>query len=173
MSGRAKMNDQGGFTLIEVVIAIFLLMVGSLTILSLVDASTRNNFRVEQSQVVVNQLEAELERIKQLPYTEVALTATPSPSGDQQEPGWRVSGGQFALERDGTDLRPLVVNGTSLDAGGTVEGGTIDPDPTSFASGDIEGTVSRYVVWANDTRCPDSVCPGAQDIKRVVVAATL
>src|SRR5688572_31095765 len=102
MSGRAKMNDQGGFTLIEVVIAIFLLMLGSLTILSLVDASTRNNYRVEQSKVVVNQLEAELARIKRLPFTEVALTAAPSSSGDRQEPGWRVGGGQFVLERVGT-----------------------------------------------------------------------
>ncbi len=114
MSRREASTGQGGFTLIEVVIAIFLLMLGSLTILSLVDASTRNNYRVEQSQVVVNQLEGELERIKQLPFSEVALTSAPAHSADPDDPAWRASGGQFALERNGTDLRPLVVNGTAL-----------------------------------------------------------
>jgi type II secretory pathway pseudopilin PulG len=173
MSTRAKVNTQGGFTLIEVVIAIFLLMLGSLTILSLVDASTRNNYRVEQSQVTVNQLEAELERIKRLPFNEVALTTTPASSADQENPAWRVGGGQFALERDGTDLRPLVVNGGALEGGGTVTGGTLSATPTPFQSGDIGGTISRYVVWVNDTRCPETVCPGSQDIKRVIVAATL
>ena len=168
-----KGNGQGGFTLIEVVIAIFLLTLGSLTVLSLVDASTRNNYRVEQSQVAVNQLEAELERIKQLPFAEVALMSAPASSGDQDDPAWRVSGGQFALERDGSDMRPLVVNGTSLAAGGDVSGGTLDPAPTEFQSGDIGGTISRYVVWVNDDRCPEDVCPGSQDIKRVIVAATL
>jgi type II secretory pathway pseudopilin PulG len=166
-------NSQGGFTLIEVVIAIFLLMLGSLTILSLVDASARNNYRVEQSQVLTNQLEAELERIKQLPYDNVALVAAPSSSDSRDEPGWRVSGAQFALERDGTDLRPLVVNGATLEEGGSVSGGTLSATPTPFRSGDIAGTISRYVVWVNDTRCPDAVCPGSQDIKRVIVAATL
>ncbi len=166
-------GSQGGFTLIEVVIAIFLLMLGSLTVLSLVDASTRNNFRVEQSQVAVNQIEAELERIKRLPFSEVALTSTPTSSIDENNPAWRVSSGQFALARDGTDLRPLVVNGGSLEAGGTVSGGTISAAPTEFQSGDISGTINRYVVWVNDTRCPDAVCPGTQDMKRVIVAATL
>ncbi len=173
MSIRQTGDSQGGFTLIEVVIAIFLLMLGSLTILSLVDASARNNYRVEQSQVAVNQLEAELERIKQLPYNEVALTSAPASSGDPDQPASRVSGAQFALERDGTDLRPLVVNGSTLEEGGTVSGGTLSATPTPFRSGDIAGTISRYVVWVNDTRCPDSVCPGSQDIKRVIVVATL
>ena len=173
MAFSSSQHSQRGFTLIEVVIAIFLLMLGSLTILSLVDASTRNNYRVEQSQVAVNQLEAELERIKRLPFEEVALTGVPSPSTDHGNPAWRVSSGQFALERDGTDLRPLVVNGSSLEEGGTVAGGTLSPAPTPFQSGDIGGTITRYVVWVNDTRCPDAICPGSQDIKRVIVAATL
>jgi type II secretory pathway pseudopilin PulG len=166
-------DSEDGFTLIEVVIAIFLLMLGSLTVLSLVDASARNNYRVEQSQVAVNQLEAELERIKQLPYDQVALASAPASSVDRDEPGWRVSGARFALERDGTDLRPLVVNGATLEAGGTVSGGTLSAAPTPFQSGDIAGTISRYVVWVDDTRCPESVCPGSEDIKRIIVAATL
>ena len=95
MAFNCRERVQGGFTLIEVVIAIFLLMLGSLTVLSLVDASTRNNFRVEQSQVAVNHLEAELERIKQLPYTEVALTSHADLLHRSGQPG--VAGQQRAV----------------------------------------------------------------------------
>ena len=166
-------HSQGGFTMIEVVIATFLLALGSLGILSVVDASTRNNFRSEQSQVVVNVLEKELEQIKQRPFHEVALTGLPSHSSDQDEPDWRVSSGQFAMSRDGTDLRPLVVNGSALAAGGTVAGGAISPAPKPFQTGDIKGAIHTYVVWVNDPKCPEAVCPGSQDIKRVIVVATL
>ncbi len=170
---RKAADSQLGFTMVEVVVAALLLMLGSLAILSVVDASTRNNYRAEQSQVVVNQLQSELERIKQLPFTEVALTTAPTSSTDPDDPAWRVSGGQFALERNGTDLRPLIVNGSAKVGGGTVAGGTISPSPTPFTSGDVAGTIRRYVVWVNDPRCPDAACPGAQDLKRIIVAATI
>jgi hypothetical protein len=149
------------------------LMLGSMAVLSVVNASTRGSYRSEQSQVVVSQLQAELERIKQLPYGQIALTAAPTHVSDESDPNWRVSGGSFATERDGTGLRPMVVNGTSLADGTTVTGGTLSPAPTPFESGDIEGTISRYVVWVNDAGCPDVVCPGGQDLKRVIVVATL
>lgn len=166
-------DGQQGFTVIEVVIAALILMIGSLAMLGVVDASTRNNLRAEQSQVVVNQLQAELERIGQLPFAEVAMTAAPATSADPDDPSWRVSGSQFALERSGTDLRPLVVNGSQLAGGGTVTGGTLSPGSTPFQSGDVSGTIRRYVVWINDTKCPETLCPGTQDLKRVVVAATV
>ncbi|HWO83153.1 MAG TPA: hypothetical protein VNM38_05115, partial [Solirubrobacterales bacterium] len=38
------------------------------------------------------------------------------------------------------------------------------------SSGGIEGTIYRYVVWRNDTSCPETQCPGEQDYKQVVVA---
>ncbi len=66
-----------------------------------------------------------------------------------------------------------MINGSALAGGGTVTGGTLSPNPTPFKSGDIAGTIRRYVVWINDPKCPDMVCPGAQDLKRVIVAATL
>jgi Tfp pilus assembly protein PilV len=159
--------------MIEVVIAMLVLALGSMGILNVVDASTRNNYRIEQSQVVVNVLEGELERIKQLPYEEVALTSLPAHATDQNNPSYRVSSGQFAMAANGTELRPLVVNGTALAGGGTVTGGKLSASPKPFHTGDISGSIQTYVVWVNDASCPEVVCPGAQDLKRVIVAATL
>ncbi|MDX6588138.1 MAG: hypothetical protein QOI31_2611 [Solirubrobacterales bacterium] len=159
--------------MIEVVISTLMLALGSMGVMSVVDASTRNNYRVEQSQVVVNVLQGELERIKELPYTEVALTGLPAHSADQKNPSWRVSSGNFAMSSDGTNLRPLVANGSVLAGGGTVTGGTLSPTPKPFSSGDVRGVIYTYVVWVNDASCPEAVCPGSQDLKRVIVAATL
>lgn len=172
MTVRAK-SSEAGFTVVEVVVATLILLIGSLALLSVVDASTRNTFRAEQSQVVVNQMQSELERIKQLPFAQVALTGTPSSSDDPKDPAWRVSGSQFALAKDGTSPRPLVVNGSALFDGGTVSEGVLSPSPTPFTSGDVTGTLRRYVVWTDDPKCPESLCPGAQDLKRVIVAGTI
>ena len=172
MRGRIR-NSQAGFTVVEVMVAGMLVVIGSLGVLSIVDASTRNTYRSEQSQVVVNQLQAEMEKIKRIPFTEVALTGTPAHSTDPADPAWRVSGTQFATSPDGTDLRELVVNGGALEEGGTVSGGILSHEPTPFEAGDVNGTIRRYVVWINDPKCPDELCPGSQDMKRVIVAATL
>ncbi len=164
---------EGGFTLIEVVVAALILMISMLAVFTLIDASGRNTYRAEQSQVVINRAQAEMERIRQLTFTQVALTSAPTTSSTETDPRWRVSGSQYAIRRDGTQLRPMVTNGSSLQGGGTVSGGTLSPAPTAFTAGDVKGTIHRYVVWMNDTKCPESLCPGSQDLKRVIVSATL
>ena len=47
-------QSEAGFTIVEVMVAALLLLIGSLGMMSLVDASSRNTYRAEQSQVVVN-----------------------------------------------------------------------------------------------------------------------
>lgn len=166
-------QSEAGFTIVEVMVAALLLLIGSLGMMSLVDASSRNTYRAEQSQVVVNQLQTEMEKIKRIPFEEVAMTAAPTHSTDPSDPSWRVSGNQFATLPNGTGLRPMVVNGGTLTAGGTVQDGILSPAPTPFDAGDVSGTIRRYVVWMNDPKCPDTLCPGDQDLKRVIVAATI
>jgi hypothetical protein len=170
---RRAYSSEAGFTVVEVMVAAMLALIGSLGVLGVVDASTRNTYRAEQSQVVINQLQSELEKVKRIPYPEVALTAAPAHSTDPEDPAWRVSGTQYATSPNGTGLRPMVVNGGALATGGTVTGGVLNPQPTSFQAGDVTGTLRRYVVWMDDPKCPDALCPGSQDLKRVIVAATL
>jgi hypothetical protein len=66
----------------------------------------------------------------------------------------------------------MVINGGSIYGGGSIEGGLVNPGPTSFSSGDVSGKVYRYVVWRNDAKC-GSGCPGGQDFKQIVVAVKL
>jgi len=156
----------------EVMIAMLVLAAGSLAVLSLITASADSSYRNEQSQVVSDRLQQEMERIQQLPYDQIALSGLPADSTDTRNPAWRVQGTSYSITQDGSQSQPLVYNGSSLYDGGSVSGGAVDPTPTHFTSGDVGGTIYRYVVWRNDSTCPESTCPGSQDFKRVIVAIT-
>jgi hypothetical protein len=158
--------------MIEVMVAALILTLSSLAVLNLVSTQARNTYRGEQSQVVSNRLQAEMEKIKQLPYSQIAMTGLPSDNTSASDPRWRVSGANFATGQNGTPFRPLVYNGSPLVEGGTVSEGAISPIPEAFSSGDVHGQIYRFVVWEDNPNCGDA-CPGAQDMKRVIVAIRL
>lgn len=171
------MRREQGFALVETLVAVLVLAAGAIAVLGVVDASTRNTFRAEQTQVAINRAQRELEQIRQLDYEEVALTSTPVTSGDPKSPGYRVSGSAFAVGWDGatpSDHAEMVVKNV-----GGVTDGAVNPGPTAFTSGDVSGKVYRYVVWRNDPSCqlvPNSTidaCPGPHDYRQVVVIVKL
>jgi prepilin-type N-terminal cleavage/methylation domain-containing protein len=158
------LSDQRGLTLIEVVIAIMIFVIGTAAILAVVNLSSRNGFRAQQQQVAVNVAQRELETMRNLSYSQVALTLTPSTSGSSLDPRSRVSGTSFNLKKTGpADNATMVINGVS-----GVSGGIIDPGPTSFTSGDVSGQVYRFVVWQDDPSIS-----GTQDFKRLIVAISI
>lgn len=171
--GRGGWRSERGLTIAEVMIAALILVIGGIAVLTAVDTAARSTFRAEQSQVVINRLQVEMEAIRKLSFTQVALTGVPAHASAEENPNWRVSGTSFALARDGTELRPLVHEGSGLYGGGTVSGAAVAAGPTSFQSGDVRGQIYRYVVWLNDDSCSAALCPGTQDTKRVIVAALL
>lgn len=165
---RRQRSGEAGFTLVEVLVAIVLLATGALAVMQVFDTSIRNNYRANESQVMINRAQRELEAIRDLDYKEVALTAMPTSARDAKDPRSRVLGGSFALNRDGTNPAELVVNGAP-----GVDAGVMDPGPEPFTDGDISGEIYRFVVWQNDPKCLPVQCPGTHDLKRVVVAVKL
>ncbi|MFN2612843.1 MAG: hypothetical protein ABR536_05685 [Solirubrobacterales bacterium] len=169
-------RGEQGMTMVEVLVAGLLLVISGTAVLGVVNTSARNSYRGQQSQVVSNRLQSELERITQLPYRQIALTGVTATSSDPNDPNNRVSGTNFAIDKANTILKPLAYNGGSIpQAGGTVSGGGVAPggpgDPTAhFSSGNVSGTIYRYVVWDNHASCP---APLAPCLKRVVVAVKL
>jgi hypothetical protein len=157
-------------TIVEVVVAGMILIVGALGVLGIVDAAGHNVFRAEQSQVVANVLQQEMEKLRQVPYDELALTSLPTHASDPEDPNSRIASTNFFYTaRNGTGLKPVVYNGGTSD-GETIKGGTVNPGPTPFQVGNLKGTVYRYVVW--DT-CPASLCQDGRHLKRAVVAVRL
>lgn len=164
------MRAEEGMTIVEVVVAGMILIVGALGVLGIVDAGSRNVFRAEQSQAVASLLQGEMEKLRQVPYEELALTSLPAHATDPKDPNSRIASASFFYTgRNGTGLKPLVYNGGVSD-GETIKGGTVNPGPTSFQVGDLKGTVYRYVVW--DT-CPAALCQDGKHLKRAVVIVRL
>src|SRR6185503_20674064 len=130
----------------EVMIAALLLAVTAIAVFGLVDAASRNNYRSQQSQVVNDRLQQEMEKLKQVPYDQLALTSLPTHSSASNDPNSRVSGTTFNVSQSGTNYEGLVYNGgNSQEAGGTVSSGAVDPGPTSFQDGDVKASAYRNV----------------------------
>jgi prepilin-type N-terminal cleavage/methylation domain-containing protein len=169
-----RQQSEAGFTIIEVLVAILIVSIAATTTFTLMSAAARNSQRAEASQVALDYAEQELELLRSMEDKNLALTASPSTSTNPNSPNSRVNNGTFALSRQPLgNYRNLVVNGGSLYGGGSVTGGTVNPGPTKFASGDVSGRVYRYIVWRNDEKCTEANCPGKQDYKQIVVAVRL
>jgi type II secretory pathway pseudopilin PulG len=173
MRARRSIRSESGFTIVEVMVAALILVIGAAALMTALAGARKATYRGEQSQVANDIAQREMETLRATPYTKLAMTSTPGHSTDQSDPRYRVSSGNFALGRDGSNPAPMVVNGGTLVKGGTVSGGTVNPGPEPFTSGDVSGTIQRFVVWQNDPRCQDVLCPGSQDFKRAVVLVTL
>jgi prepilin-type N-terminal cleavage/methylation domain-containing protein len=168
---RRTEQSEGGFTIVEVLVAVLILSIAAMTTFSLLSAATRNVQRAKGSQVALEFAEQELEYLRSLEDKDLAMKKPPEHSANPLSPDYRVTNGTFALQREplGT-YRRLVVNEEELYGGGIVQGGVIAPGPTPFTSGDVKGKLYRYIVWRNDAQCPETKCPGKQDYKQIVVA---
>lgn len=164
----ARIRDERGFTLIELLIAMSLTAVGVAATLGVFGASGRTTVISQNTEVGAQQAQAELDRLSKLKYGELALTSTPVNSADVKNPNYRVTGSNFNVRSGLTE--PLV---TTAGDGATAK---VDPGPATFAVGQngstITGRIHRYVTW-RDENCPASICDGAQNTKRVIVAVSL
>jgi hypothetical protein len=162
--------------MVEVMVAILVLMLATLATFGLLSAAARNTDRAKGTQVALDMAQKEMEKLRSLTDEERALTAMPLHSTNPLDPDYRVNFAtkEFALTREPRErYEPLVYNGGSIyNSEELISGGTIEPGPTPFTSGDVSGEVYRYVVWRNDTACGEA-CAGPQDYKQVIVAVKL
>jgi type II secretory pathway pseudopilin PulG len=165
---RAARED--GMTIVEVLVAGMILVVGALGVLGIVDAAGHNTFRAEQSQAVANVMQREMEKLRGLSYEELALKELPVHESKAENPNSRIaSTSYFYTGRNETGLKPLVYN-DSFNGTEKIKGGKVTPGPTPFQVGQVRGEIYRYIVW--DT-CPAALCQDGRHLKRAVVIATI
>jgi prepilin-type N-terminal cleavage/methylation domain-containing protein len=157
-------TSEAGFTIVEVLVAILILVIGALATFGLLTDAIRNTQRAKGTQVALDRAQQEIEALRSLPYQQLALTATPAAETNRLSPNYRVLGGTFALVREPpSSYASMVVSAVEA---------KLSPGPEPFSSGDVSGKIYRYVVWRNDEKCGAS-CPGEQDFKQIVVAVKL
>jgi Tfp pilus assembly protein PilE len=193
--GRAIVS-QDGFTIVEVLVAATILIVGVLTALSALDSSRRLTLVAERRTSMVHRAQLELERVKSLPYSQIALSGSSSQwstnTGDYSYvsnpagtcPG-APSGAAPTYQPDhssggSTGTEPLLINGCSYTINGSataVSAGTVAP-VTTWSDGRLGGNIYDFVTWTNDSTCsntssPGSICSTSNDYKRVTIVVTL
>jgi prepilin-type N-terminal cleavage/methylation domain-containing protein len=167
-SPRLGASAEHGFTVIEVVIAVALISIGVASTIRVFGASSRATVRSEQSEVGLQQAQAELDKLKTLPYGSLALTSQPASSSDPKDPGSKVEGAALRVRSD--LIEPFVLTP------GAGQAATVDPGPHPFSVGSqrtpITGRVYRFVTW-RDEKCPNLLCDGGQNTKRLTVAVAV
>lgn len=72
-------HSQAGFTLIETTIALVVMMIGGLGIAAVFSFAIKNNTGARDRAASIAVAQQELERLRQLPFHDTALTATTTP----------------------------------------------------------------------------------------------
>jgi hypothetical protein len=167
LNTRSSLGERG-LSLIELLIAVFLITFGVAATIGVLGASGRSTLGAQRSDIATQQAQAEMEKLSTLSYGQLALKSAPPASSDPSNPGSWVTGSSLAV---GPGLsEPLVL---TAGAGQTA---MVAPGPQSFSAGTggavVTGKIYRFVSW-HDERCPNSLCDGFQNTKRVTVAVTL
>jgi type II secretory pathway pseudopilin PulG len=163
---RIEGSPEAGLTMVEVLVASVVLVLGAAATFGILGAAARNAQRAKATQVALDLAQEELEQLHSVPYDELAVSEAPSHENGEQKPNSRIDGNRFALQRKPPNSYfPLVVEpergispASHFNTGESGHGG-------------IEGTIYRYVVWRNDPSCTTSACQESEDdYKQIVVA---
>lgn len=150
--------DEGGFTLLELVVALSLLAMVGVGFTLTVGSGFRTIAVARQRQTAADILSARLEHLRNIPYAEVALSSQPVRAASPTDPDWSVSddGASFDVTGDGT-YEPLIVD-TSAGAVLHFE------DPVQVSTTVMR--IYQYVTWVDDPNVT-----GTQNYRRVTVVA--
>ncbi len=146
---KARLSSESGFTLVEAAVAGLILVIGILGGISVFDTSRRESGTGERLQVAQSKAASELERMRDVPYEELATDASQSwfSSGQEGDPAERiVAGGAPAFKTSDAGTEELV----------RTPGAGIAPfsPPELVDIGGAQFTVSvyRFVSW-RDVEC--------------------
>jgi prepilin-type N-terminal cleavage/methylation domain-containing protein len=153
---RTRLEAEDGFSLIELLAALTILLVGILGVTATLDKTRDAVSTSEVRETAVHRAEREIERLRALPYTELALASIPANSPNQADPAFYVQGSQYQWDpADAARVAPLIT------------GGAIAPR-TTWTDGRMSGTLQVYI-----TSYTDTAVAGGPQAKRIIVGVTV
>lgn len=191
---RRAPSSEAGFTLVEVMVAALILVIGLLGVFVALDAASHLDTTSRRQQVAVNQAEQAMEQMKALPYASLALSSAPAHQNDTSTsnvpsiPNYWVStsGGKLIVPADFNKKNSGTLSGTPTAGEPLITGGSAAPQ-TRCASGQtcpaIDGlsfTIYRYVTQEDECTQLLSLCNISllqnllnQYSKRIVIAVVM
>ena len=150
----ASSRSEDGFTLVELLAATLLLVVGILGVLTVLDGSRDAVSRSEVRETAAHRGQRELERIRALPFAQLGLTSAPTQSTDPASPDAYIrSGNRYQWDpADAAGVADIVLGGTVV-------------SQTAWDDGRHRGTLHAYVL-----RYEDTAVAGPVQARRVIVA---
>jgi Tfp pilus assembly protein PilV len=168
MNKRIRVGREDGFTMVEVLIAAVILVVGIFAVIAAFDAVRRLGSNNESQTVRAQVAEKDLQQIISQGYDAIGLSSTPTHSTDPSNPNYYVITGTPPKFQWDLTNPTRVENLCTASTGCT---GSIAPGPTAWSSGGESGNIYRYVTWVDDA-CGSSSCPSTTDFKRVTLMIT-
>jgi Tfp pilus assembly protein PilV len=161
---RRRVGREDGFTIVEVLIASFILVLGALAVFMTFAAAVKNVQRGKETQVAQSVAQKEMEKIRSYTYAAVAFPTGSLPTASAETGNFlnRVSGANFNVLKSGTELKPMATSAS----------GKLSAAPTAFSSGGSTGKVYAVAVTMNDKPCEEAT-KKACTYKRVIVAVQL
>ncbi len=180
-------GGQDGFTVIEVLVAALVLTVGIIALVGTFDPARRLGTNAEFRQVASAKAEQELDRIRSLPWNQIALSVQPTMNAGatKADPTYYISSSCpvttapisnspcYQWDWNNAGSREVMdVDATNGDATANPQSWTTTIS-TSNGSVRLSGKTYRFITWANDTECTNATCGAANDYRRVTVAVTV
>lgn len=193
-----RLHDEGGLTLVEVMVAVLVLTVGILALVSSFGAAQRLTLNAERRASLTHRAQREIERLEAVSYNELAMTSAPAHSSEESNPDFYVDyhspvkcneavvngvkGGCYAWNSEAVaEEEPLVIaeatTGKACSEEEVVGCGEVSPTPTAWSDGNVSGEVYAFVTWQTDGSsakpyCGEG-CPTENDYKRLTVVVTV
>jgi Tfp pilus assembly protein PilV len=168
-----RLGAEGGLTIVEVMVAAMVLVIGAFAIFKIVDAATRTSYRAEQSQVVSNLLQRELEKIKARDVADVAVSSAPDACRVELAPELVSRWGSSSFDGREWIMAPADADNPIVPC----EQMTAAADGEGSDSSDVAVNVYRVVTWY-DPDNEDCLPPGegveeteACGMRRIIVGA--
>ena len=150
------LHREGGFTMVEITVAIFVISIGMMGVASSFDSFQKLIGSSSKRSVAAHVAQQELEELAAIGYKDLVLASNPGTSADPKDPRSGVSGSQYRPSSD-VAFQDLSINAAN----------TAALAPTrSWSEDGMSGTVYRFI-----TKNPSGSC-GTNCPKRVTVAVT-
>lgn len=196
---RAAAARQDGFTLIEALVAMAILVTGLLSTFVALNASSHLTLTTQREQAAMTAAEQQMEQLRAMTYANLALSYAPSHSAD----------GNAATDTSGNPSNPdywvsssasnlLIPSNFNSESSGTLSGvpssgepfvtssGGVSPGPVTVSSDGFTATVYRFITWEKESCIDIATITGLctlfnasedallnEDAKRITVAVVI